>query len=74
MYVYYGTNKYNFEALKNPPAFEPTHCSKCGAVISFSRDAYTRSAGEFWCALCSDDEFRRRQAEEWEPARGNQGM
>ena len=24
MYVYYGTNEYNFEKLPDPPAFEPT--------------------------------------------------
>ena len=28
MYVYYGTNEYNFEILKNPPSYEPTRCSK----------------------------------------------
>jgi hypothetical protein len=63
MYDYYGTNKYNFETLENPPAFEPTHCAKCGMVISLSRDAHTRSGGEYWCATCSDAEFRRRQSE-----------
>src|SRR3990172_1895602 len=25
IYVWYGTNEYNFEKLKNPPSFEPTH-------------------------------------------------
>ncbi len=24
MYVYYGTNEYNFEVLENPPEYEPT--------------------------------------------------
>jgi hypothetical protein len=24
MYVYYGTNEYNFEVLQNPPEYEPT--------------------------------------------------
>lgn len=58
MYVYYGTNMYNVETLENPPAFEPTHRAKCGEVISLSRDGHTRSGGEYWCAACSDAEFR----------------
>lgn len=27
IYVYYGTNKYNFETLESPPSFEPTRCA-----------------------------------------------
>ena len=34
MYVYYGTNEYNFEKLDNPPAYLPTKCARCGVVIS----------------------------------------
>ncbi len=54
---------YNFEPLKNPPTFEPTHCAKCGVVISLSRDGHTRSGGEYWCAACADAEFRERQGD-----------
>jgi hypothetical protein len=27
VYLWYGTNEYNFEKLPNPPAYEPTKCS-----------------------------------------------
>lgn len=53
MYVYYGTNEYNFEKLANPPAFEPTHCAGCGRVVSFSEDGFTWSAGLYYCEDCS---------------------
>jgi hypothetical protein len=52
MYVYYGTNEYNFESLSDPPEFEPTLCADCGAVISLSKDAYTRASGEYFCERC----------------------
>jgi hypothetical protein len=26
MYVWYGTNVYNFERLPHPPAYQPTRC------------------------------------------------
>jgi len=37
MYVWYGTNEYNFKKLPNPPAYEPTHCADCGRVIRLGR-------------------------------------
>jgi hypothetical protein len=52
MYVYYGTNEYNFEKLANPPDFEPTHCGKCNKVISLSMDGYTISKGKTYCMRC----------------------
>ncbi len=55
MYVYYGTNEYNFETLENPPEYEPTRCSKCGSVISLSEDGYVISPSEgYLCEECSD--------------------
>jgi hypothetical protein len=64
MYVWYGTNEYNFEILHNPPSYKPTSCSKCGRVIRLARDGYTRSGNEYWCEQCSEKEmakqFRRR--------------
>ena len=36
MYVWYGTNEYNFERLPNPPGFEPTYCAKCKEKSSLS--------------------------------------
>jgi len=41
MYVFYGTNEYNFVKLENPPSYEPTLCTKCGKVIRLAADAYT---------------------------------
>jgi len=29
MYVYYGTNEYNFEKLAKPPKYDPTRCAGC---------------------------------------------
>jgi hypothetical protein len=53
MYVYYGTNEYNFEKIENPPAFEPTRCAECNAVISLSEDCYTlKPSGEYVCEKC----------------------
>jgi hypothetical protein len=33
MYVYYGTNAYNFEKLPSPVSFTPCKCSECGEVV-----------------------------------------
>ena len=52
MYVYHGTNEYNFEKLKKPPKFEPTRCIKCNKVISLGHDAYTRSREGYTCEQC----------------------
>jgi hypothetical protein len=55
MYVYYGTNEYNFEKLENPPEYEPTRCTKCGRIISLSEDGYVISPTEgYLCEKCSD--------------------
>jgi hypothetical protein len=53
MYVYYGTNEYNFETLKNPPSFEPTKCGKCGAVIQLSEGGYSYSKEGYRCGRCT---------------------
>jgi hypothetical protein len=60
MYVWYGTNEYNFEKLANPPAFEPTKCSKCGIVIHLGTDGYTQSGDETWCEECGTKEMEKR--------------
>lgn len=52
MYVWYGTNEYNFVKLKDPPAFEPTLCTVCQKVIRQGEDGYTRQAGKFYCMEC----------------------
>jgi len=54
MYVYYGTNEYNFEKLENPPEYEPTRCAKCRKVISLGTDGYSMKGGEYFCMECTD--------------------
>lgn len=53
MYVYYGTNEYNFAKLENPPAFEPTNCSDCSKVIRLGLGGYSTFAGKYRCDKCS---------------------
>ncbi len=57
MYVWYGTNEYNFEKLESPPSFTPTHCAKCRAVISLANDGYSISAKGYLCDSCSQGEM-----------------
>ena len=52
MYVWYGTNEYNFEKLKNPPAYEPTRCSECKTVIVLSQDLYSIKGRKYLCGTC----------------------
>ena len=59
IYVYYGTNEYNFEKLENPPKYEPTKCSKCGAVIVLSEGGYSTKGDEYRCGKCWDKEMRK---------------
>ena len=53
MYVYYGTNEYNFEILPNPPACEPTKCADCGKVIRLGTDGHSMRGDQYWCELCT---------------------
>jgi len=53
IYVWYGTNEYNFEKLKNPPAFEPKKCVECGQVIDLGEDGYSTLGDQYWCESCS---------------------
>jgi hypothetical protein len=53
MYVYYGTNEYNFEKLGNPPKFKPTRCAKRKKIISLSQDGYSMGRGGYYCMNCS---------------------
>jgi hypothetical protein len=53
MYVYFGTNEYNFEKLENPPTYEPTKCATCGKVIVLAEDGYSIKGGEYFCEKCS---------------------
>jgi hypothetical protein len=60
MYVWYGTNEYNFEKLEKPPAYEATKCSSCGCVIRLGTDGYSISGKKYFCMKCSafPDMFR----------------
>jgi hypothetical protein len=53
MYVYYGTNEYNFEKLENPPEYEPTRCAECNRVIALATDGYSMRGEDYFCAECS---------------------
>lgn len=57
MYVYYGTNEYNFEKLENPPAYLPTRCAECGKIISLGYDSYSRKGEEYFCEDCTYNEM-----------------
>lgn len=52
IYVYYGTNEYNFEKLVNVPDFEPTRCSKCKKVIRLAEDGYSMKGDDCFCQRC----------------------
>ena len=60
IYVWYGTNEYNFEVLDNPPAYEPTKCSTCGIIINLGTDGYSTRGDQFWCEECGAKEMERR--------------
>jgi hypothetical protein len=53
MYVYYGTNDYNFVKLEHPPTFEPTRCTRCRKVIRLAEDAYSMKDNGYYCERCS---------------------
>ena len=57
MYVYNGTNEYNFEKLENPPSYEPTKCSKCGSVIVLSEGGFSSKGDDYFCMKCSGIDF-----------------
>jgi len=59
MYVHFGTNEYNFETLSNPPAYEPTHCAKCGNVIELANGGYSRGRDGFTCMNCVPEDVAK---------------
>lgn len=61
IYVWYGTNEYNFTKLNNPPAFEPTHCAKCNNVIVLSDEGYSFLCGVYRCENCPITEVERKE-------------
>jgi len=53
IYVWYGTNDYNFEKLANPPSYEPTRCSECGVIIVLSEGGYSTFGKKYFCEDCA---------------------
>jgi len=52
MYVWYGTNEYNFEKLANPPKYKPTKCAKCKRIIRLGEDGYSQIGERYLCLKC----------------------
>jgi hypothetical protein len=57
MYVWYGTNEYNFEKLANPPSYEPTCCARCGRVIRLAFEGHSYGPEGHLCDRCTNAEF-----------------
>ena len=53
MYVWRGTNEYNFETLEDPPNFEPTHCAECGRRINLGEEGFSVSGDSYRCEDCT---------------------
>ncbi|MBI3370954.1 MAG: hypothetical protein HY017_04230 [Betaproteobacteria bacterium] len=60
IYVWYGTNEYNFEKLENPPSFEPKHCAVCGKIINLGTDGYAQLGDRFTCEECQAKEMNKK--------------
>ena len=73
MYVWYGTNDYNFEKLENPPAFEPTHCADCGVVINLGEDGYSVLGDVYKCEKCAEKELNRKMRRPRKPGSSQTG-
>lgn len=58
MYVYYGTNEFNFEVLPNPPMYEPTKCADCGKVIILGDGGYSVLGDRYSCGPCTTKRMR----------------
>ena len=54
LYVWHGTNEYNFEKLPNPPSFKPTKCSNCNRIINLGEEGHSISGRKYFCENCSD--------------------
>lgn len=64
MYVWHGTNEYNFEKLEHPPAFKPTHCDGCGRVIRLPFEGYGTFGDAYACGACLKRGFDLKKAHE----------
>src|ERR1035437_11199200 len=60
LYVYYGTNDFNFVKLESPPTFKPTLCSSCRRRINLGEDGYTLlPTGKYLCEPCGSKRTAR---------------
>jgi hypothetical protein len=59
MYVWYGTNEYNFEKLPNPPSYAPTKCAECGTVIHLGTEDFMERGSDYLCEKCSEKEMAK---------------
>lgn len=59
LYVYYGTNEYNFEKLANPPTYDATRCCECHTIIRLGEDGYSTYGERYWCETCSARTLQR---------------
>jgi hypothetical protein len=58
MYVWYGTNEYNFEVLEHPPHFAPTRCDRCGVIIKLGTDGHSVGPRGTLCERCTEMDDR----------------
>ena len=63
LYVYFGTNEYNFEKLENPPKFEYKKCSKCGKTIKRGEEGYSVLGDTLLCERCSAEDLAKLMSE-----------
>jgi hypothetical protein len=61
MYVWYGTNEFNFVKLENPPEYEPTRCAKCNRVIRLAEESYSTKGDSYLCERCMANAIARRR-------------
>jgi hypothetical protein len=62
VYVWYGTNEYNFEKLENPPKFRRTHCVGCDKILCLPDGGYATLKDVYVCDDCMDMGFDIRAA------------
>jgi len=63
MYVWYGTNEYNFVKLQNPPAYDPTYCTGCGVTIRLGEDWYSIAPyRKYFCQDCTEKRIRSKRS------------
>jgi len=67
MYVWYGTNEYNFEKLENPPKFQKTHCAGCEKILKLHDGGFASLGDIYVCDECMECGFDIRAAAGVEP-------